>query len=206
MSGGQRVSLETARLAADELIELVAESCHRYEVAGSIRRQERTVGDIELVVIPKMTSTPVQDMFGTIVSHDQHSQFDERCAELLADATFELRRKKDGTTAWGPQAKFGIFRGVAIDLYSTTWESWGVTLLLRTGPSDFSRRLVTDKRHGGLCPSELHFAKSRLRHRHTAEAIETPDEKDVFEAMGYGYVRPEARLPSTTPPSLAFRR
>lgn len=202
MSAGTRVAYAEAKLVADELVELLGDTCQRLEIAGSIRRQERSVGDIELVVIPKTTRATVEDMFGLCVGYENLSQFDERCAELVEDGTFSLRPKKNGTTAWGPKAKFGIFREVAIDLYSVPPDAWGVVLLLRTGPWEFSKRMVTDRRHGGLCPSDLQFAHSRLCHRRTGEPYATPDEDDVFSAMGYGFVRPEARLPTTTPPRL----
>jgi hypothetical protein len=63
MSAGTRLPLAEAQAVADELVGLLAESCVRFAIAGSIRRQERTCGDVELVVIPQLGR---QDVFAAL--------------------------------------------------------------------------------------------------------------------------------------------
>lgn len=205
MSSGARKPLAEAAAIAQDLLALVADTCERAEIAGSIRRKERMIGDVELVVIPKVDRAPVRDLFGEVADHQVRDLFNARCAELLARGVFQQRLNKNGSPAWGAELKWGIYQDFAIDLYSATPETWGGLLLIRTGPADFSHRIVTDRRHGGLCPSDLHFRGWRLRHRVSGDALETPEERDVFEALGYRWIGPEQRLPSTVPPRLGGR-
>jgi hypothetical protein len=77
-----------------------------------------------------------------------------------------------------------------------------VIFTLRTGSADFSQWLVTDRQKGGgrmscrtvnegrvwrLVDGEGPFAIP------TREAMETPEEKDVFEALGVDWVTVEKR-------------
>ncbi len=54
MSGPPIYSLGRARRLADTLIEGLSPGCERIEVKGSIAREARAVGDIELVALPKI--------------------------------------------------------------------------------------------------------------------------------------------------------
>ena len=50
---------------------------------------------------------------------------------------------------------------ITLDLFVATRETWGYILALRTGPAEFSKRLVTLKSAGGCCPSHLKFRETR---------------------------------------------
>jgi DNA polymerase/3'-5' exonuclease PolX len=208
MSEGRRIPLSQAQTVADQLLNLVFDTCLRIEIAGSIRRGLETIGDIELVVIPRtdvVFELPDTDMFGNPLGEAKEtnlSLFDARCADLLRDGSLALRPRGDGKTAWGASYKGGIFRGVNVDLFTATRQTWGCIFLIRTGPNDFSRRLVTDRRHGGLCPSHMQFKDGRLRYRSSGEPFDTPEEQHVFETMGYRWLSPEKRFPTTTPAAL----
>lgn len=54
MSAGPRMPLAQALDLAVELQDLLAPACERIQIAGSIRRLRETVGDLELVAIPRM--------------------------------------------------------------------------------------------------------------------------------------------------------
>lgn len=53
-----------ARAIAERLIERLSPSCERIEVAGSVRRQQPFVHDIELVAVPRFEETE-PDLFGS---------------------------------------------------------------------------------------------------------------------------------------------
>ena len=60
-----RYPLPFARDQAHSLLRTLAPYCERIEIAGSIRRQAPTAGDIELVAIPRWEDgQPQRDMFG----------------------------------------------------------------------------------------------------------------------------------------------
>jgi DNA polymerase/3'-5' exonuclease PolX len=104
---------------------------------------------------------------------------------------------------WGPRAKTFRLGGVTFDLYACPREQWGCQLAIRTGPAAFSRRLVTTRAKGALCPDDLKFDQGRLWQQVGAEpyqpgaegweALETPEESDVFRALGLAYLDPEDR-------------
>lgn len=91
-----------------------------------------------------------------------------------------------------------------------TQETWGSIFTIRTGPWEFSQRLVTQrfKRADGLCPNDVCFANGRVwrgvewaqiePHEWqpvltNATALETPEEKDVFAALGLRWIDPWER-------------
>jgi hypothetical protein len=57
--GSGSIPLPAATALAAKLVAQLAPYCERIEIAGSVRRQKDIVGDIELVVIPKMIERPV---------------------------------------------------------------------------------------------------------------------------------------------------
>jgi len=163
--------------------------CDRIEVAGSIRRRCEMVGDIELVGIPTMRIE--QGLFGPVGKGvsilDEHlAKFPEIYQQVRA----------------GERLKELHFEGYQVDLFLTTPEQWGVIFTLRTGSADFSKWLVTSRLKGGgrmdcrtvndgrvwrLVEQEAPFA-APIR-----EPMETPEERDVFEALGMDWVPPEKR-------------
>ena len=58
MSSKPRFPLVLAVPMASELVKVLSPFCERIQVAGSIRRRQQQVGDIELVVIPKKAQHP----------------------------------------------------------------------------------------------------------------------------------------------------
>ena len=52
----ERIPLAEGVKLANEVVALLETSCERLEVAGSIRRQKETVGDVEIVCIPRFST------------------------------------------------------------------------------------------------------------------------------------------------------
>jgi hypothetical protein len=57
MSTATRIPLTQAVTIAEEVCTTLRPFCARLEVAGSIRRRRDSIGDLELVAIPKMVPT-----------------------------------------------------------------------------------------------------------------------------------------------------
>jgi DNA polymerase/3'-5' exonuclease PolX len=196
VSAGVRLPLAEARAVADELVALLAPACERIEIAGSIRRGRPDVGDIELVAVPRITIEATQGLWGNGET-ERVNELDELADRELLRVSVEIKRA-DGSIEhqrrWGPRYKASLFRGIPVDLFSTTPASFGLIYLIRTGPAAFSQRLVTDARR-----RDLHVAEGQL-HRgslgcgaYVCEVIPTPGERDVFGAMDLPWIAPEAR-------------
>lgn len=184
-----RIPLERAELLAAEVIKLLRDVSTRVEVAGSIRRRRPDVGDIEIIAIPKHEVVQA-DLFapGEGLNRDL---LGARCIDLLADGTFTHRLDKNGHQAFGAKYKRLTYRGVALDLFSPDDDTWGVILTIRTGPAEFSHQLVTSRSHGGLLPNWLRVSEGRIWRGVTP--LSTPEERDVFEAIGLDWIEPQDR-------------
>lgn len=176
-----KIPLSQAQGLADKIIKELAPVCQRIQVAGSVRRKKKMVGDIEIVCIP-LTQV---DLFGDPTG----SLLDPELEYLIEEGRI-IRGDKWGT-------KYKKFHPVAlpelgIDLFITTPNEWGYTFTIRTGSADFSRRIVTPKQQGGFLPGHLRVSECRLWEGMTA--LSTPEERDFFEALGLGWIEPEDRV------------
>jgi hypothetical protein len=66
-----------------------------------------------------------------------------------------------------------------------------VIFTIRTGPPEFSKRIVTKRMYGGLLPSGMEIKDGVLRNYLTK--IPTPEEEDFFKAIGLPWIDPEDR-------------
>ena len=177
------MKFEHAEKIATELRDMLAPSCLRIEIAGSIRRRKPEVKDIELVAIPKHGQQP-----GTLFDTEMVSLLSHDIDVLVARKQLEFDAE---TPRNGDKYKRLRFKEMAVDLFIVTPESWGVQFLLRTGPAEFSHRLVTPREHGGYLPENMRISGGRVLN--FGEPLKTPEEQDVFGAVGLTYIFPEHR-------------
>lgn len=195
MSTGTRGALEEANLVAVALASTLGPGVRRIEVAGSIRRGRPDVGDIELVAVPKI-ETVSDGMFaerqvnwltlrvdlmirsGILAPHPTDPKRGERYSKLLEPTT-----------------------GLQLDLFSASAGTFGIILLIRTGPADYSRRFVDDLRGRGLHAAEGQLHRGGLGCRLggqdgkaiLCDVVPTPEEADVYAAAAWPFVPPEDR-------------
>jgi DNA polymerase/3'-5' exonuclease PolX len=184
-----RIPLAEATDLATELVDLLLDSCTRLMVAGSIRRRRPDVGDIEIVAIPRYEVVQA-DLFAPGDGLNRNL-LSARCLDLVDDGVLAHRLDVNGRRAFGQKYMRLFFRGVALDLFSPDVDTFGVILTIRTGPADFSHRLVTPRRQGGLLPDWLAVREGRIWRGTTA--LVTPEEIDVFQAVGLDWIEPEDR-------------
>lgn len=189
----KRIPLADAIEMANRAADLFTGVVDRLQIAGSIRRGKRDVGDIELVVA---------------TSDDR---IDLLCDRLCLRGVVSKRLNKAGDIiAWGDKAHYGVktrykamlFEEFPLDLFIVRPDrSWGATLLIRTGPGDANEVLVTQQgkrnRNGdnGILPVNMRF-KGGLIYR-DGIALDTPEEIDVFREVGLPYIQPEDRSVAT---------
>lgn len=170
-----KLAYTQAHLIATDLLKRLSPFCGRIEIAGSIRRRKTEIGDIEIVAIPK----PLFDMFGNrIETHELDTvKWDDFGTWIKGGHKYKQIELKEGIT---------------LDLFIVTPPAeWGIQFLLRTGPQDYSHRIVTPRNQGGLLPGYLKVQEGAIwSHNHI---IPTPEEVDVYNLLGIPYTEPECR-------------
>lgn len=174
---GTKISYPFAMTLASRMVALLTPHCQRIEIAGSLRRKKSQVGDIEIVCIPQ----PLVDLF------DEPLFGALRVERALLDDGFNLRKNGD----YYKQAVLPNGQ-IKFDIFLTTPEKWGVVFTLRTGSAAFSHRLVTQRKFGGLLPSNLVVKDGRIWTT-SSVPLATPEEVDVFSALDLVWLDPQER-------------
>lgn len=196
MSGGQAKPHAEMLALALEVIALLAEGCKRITIGGSLRRGKAMVGDIEIVCQPDFQALAATRSAFILT---KQNAVNHACDHLRYHDIFQPRLNNKGNPqSWGDQQKWFRYKGVNVDLYSVLpGYSWGRELLIRTGPGDANAVLVTRDKvrnregHVGVLPEPYQF---RERELYAGEIrVETPEEKDVFHALGLPYIAPPLR-------------
>jgi DNA polymerase/3'-5' exonuclease PolX len=178
-----KLKLSRAHSLAEKIKNALAPACERIEIAGSIRRRKPTVGDVEIVAIPKfMPDMEAQlSLFGDPPM--MVSALDLLLDNLVRNKDNFCRGDKDGELYKNFLVQIDEDGSeVGLDLFLTTKEQWGYILALRTGPGDFNKVWVTQKSKGGLLPDDLYFEGGWLCDELGQQA--TPEECDVFDLIG----------------------
>jgi len=196
MSAGTRITYEWASKIATDLAEILRPGCERCEVVGSIRRGKISVGDIEILALPKLYE--VEEMGGLpLYADEKKSEFVSALDDLLGSLELagEIDRLAVDHPGWGRRQKKFSFRGVTVDLYVCVPPAqYGILKALRTGPEAFSKRLVTCREASGgwgYLPAGLKVREGQLWDDEISVAC--PDEAEFFAAIGLSYVEPEDR-------------
>ena len=192
MSAGVAIPAGEAHEVADHLIGLLAASCNRIRIAGSLRRGKQEVHDIELVATPRFDFVDGADLWGTTVGVDR---LEERVRSLIDLGFVRLRdvesHKRDGTTTIGHRDgdsyKALECSGIPVDLFIVRPPAeWGVIFAIRTGPGDWNQRIVTD------CQKYLRRVHGGRVYRN-GKPVPCPEEEDFFRAVGQEYLHPRER-------------
>jgi DNA polymerase/3'-5' exonuclease PolX len=186
-----RIPLADAEVLAQELLALLAPACVQLTIAGSIRRRKPDIGDIELLAEPLLATQT--DLFGE-VSGPPRSLLDARIERLYADDVLVPRPVgAQHQVRWGPRLKCARFRGVPCDLFIVREPAcWPVLLAIRTGPAEFSKRLVTQRRKGGWLPDYLVVRDGAIWHQ-DGTPVPLATEAELFALLGQPWIPPEAR-------------
>lgn len=192
MSQGEKVGLSTARAAAERLVSTLSPSCERIEIAGSIRRGAPLVADIEIVAMPRVEVESGGDLWGTPIEVDRLA---ETLRGLRASGALPLRRmeihRANGSVDHGQRDgaayKALVWQGFPVDLFIVHDPAqWGVIFTIRTGPAEWSHRLVTD------CKRLLRRVEGGYLYR-SGQRWPCPEERDFFEGIGQPWVEPSER-------------
>lgn len=188
----ERIPFYEAEAKAIALRDLLAGSCARIEIAGSLRRQQVTVKDIELVAMPQ-TEEVAAGLFADVL--DTADRLGQRVAQGIAEGWLAPRdveiHRKDGSVElgrrMGDRYKALVYDGVPVDLFIVRPPAdWGVVFTIRTGPADWSARLVTEIQRFFLRVQDGQLL-------HTGKRVPCPEERDFFAAIGQRWLEPPDR-------------
>ncbi|MEI6296485.1 MAG: hypothetical protein WCO84_02445 [bacterium] len=167
----KRFPYEEAHEIALRVLDLLRPHCIRAEIAGSIRRKKPLVGDIEIVAIPKPYEIGLfESGIASVINRWEKVRGELPCR-------YSQRMLPEG---------------IALDLFFTEEDRWGLTFALRTGSSNYSHKVLAN----GWCRRGYKSVDGYLT-REDEEGVlneyEVREEEDLFEMLGIPYIDPELR-------------
>jgi DNA polymerase/3'-5' exonuclease PolX len=185
-----RRTLPEAVAAADAVRDLIPrDAWAKWEVAGSVRRGRRFVGDIDHVIMPRFVHAPIR---GQLFSDDTQLQNAVWLAvdELLEAGVIEKARYGESQRAcWGEKHRGLVHDGWVNELYLADDKNWGAQLAIRTGPQGFSQRIMDSINSARVYVQRDGY----LRRRYSGVVIPAPTERDYLRLAGMKWVDPEDR-------------
>jgi len=143
-------------------------------IAGSYRRQKPDSGDIDLLVKGKTRKT------------------NERFIQLLVSKGYlvcQLAKGQKKYMGMGCLTKYGKNR--RIDIMYTTADEYPFAIFYFTGSSEYNQRVRKEILDRGLTINEYSLKDSETKTK-VDHVFRT--ERDIYEYLGYEYVRPEDRV------------
>jgi len=168
--------LDEARAKAREFIEVMVcgEVFPLAMIGGSIRREKARVHDIEIICR----------------AHGYKLEMMIRGLGAQKRLAFRYPLKN------GPRYKALAFDGIPLDLFIVLPDrQWGPMVVIRTGPADANKKLFAPAHKWGMLPPGMEQRDGAL-HYGGAE-LDTPEESDVFRALGLPYIEPRDRSEAT---------
>ena len=188
----ERIPLAEARVLAAEAVELLKGTTERLDIAGSIRRNKATIGDVEIVLRPRIDNVPEIGTLFEGATKPVNLEF-EKVEELLRQGIFEHRVDEKGHKCCGERFQRLLYKGFPLDIFCCLPPAeYGVILLIRTGSKEFNERFVLQWAAGGkILKAGMQIKDGALYE--LGRKIPTPEETDVFEAVGLSYIEPWER-------------
>lgn len=163
-----RISLAQAELIAAKVAAKLRPHCVQIEIAGSIRRKRPTIGDIEIVCVPKpYDASPLfASGLATVVNHWEKLRGELPCK-------YTQRRLPDG---------------IALDLFMVDPNGFGLQLAIRTGSSRWSHEVLAS----AWVRAGFHSEGGLLRRR-DGSVVLVKSERQLFDLIGLPWTPPEHR-------------
>ena len=188
MSEKKRFPLEQAEEIGRELVDLLRPWCEIVEIAGSIRRRKKTVGDIEIVYVPRFVLAA--DGF---FDSKKTSAADIALARLEQSGIIARREHEEGgVMSWGEKNKLAVHlaSGIPVDFFATAGDCWPNYLLCRTGGALNNTRIAMAAKSRGL---KWHPYGKGFEVLKTGTMFPVKSEADVYRLAGLPYLPPEKR-------------
>ena len=188
MSTNEKLGREWVQPWADVFAKTLRNVCEEVVIAGSLRRQLPMIGDIEIVLLPALTT----NLLGERVRNNDALQLvidDWIERNILAwPATNRANGDKYKKLWCNPLKR-------AVDLFIANENNFGNTLAIRTGDRDFSQMLVALQGQGGLMPESKRQDDGHLWDVSNRQRVMIPcrTEEAFFDTLGIPCIDPEIR-------------
>lgn len=190
MSDGNRIPLEEAKAAAATLFSALGLKEPDARVVGSIRREKPDVGDIEIIA-PLPLPEAVDWLFQTI---------GKACVTPEDAGSMFPRVNTIGSVVKGWKPGFAYCQlmldapAVKVDIFRYQPGNRGWIELMRTGPADYSERVLTEwKRKCGTLGTDTKGSDKGFLVDSMGNPRHTPTERGVYELIGIPFVEPKDR-------------
>lgn len=189
-----------AKRLADKLAWDIRPGCLRLEIVGSVKRADRAeCHDIEFLMIPDC-KTPRPE-FGQKVLHK--NMLDKVLYELCESGVLHFLEGGEKLRKYAVR-EANTINPFKLEIYIVRPETWGVQNVIRTGPSLFSHRFVTNqsmsfldretgRRYKGLLPDEFKYVRGETKIMRGEEVLCLPEEQDALALLGLGWIEPAQR-------------
>ena len=169
--------LDKATTFADCIVKVLAPHCMdgMCLAAGSIRRQCATVGDIDIVCMPR-TVTYDGDLFGGSITTRVRSFGD--AVRALPDVQI-----LSGSADTGRMVSL-IVDGVKVQLFIADGDNWGYILAIRTGSADWAHHVMMQRLKDCRYEPRDGYLHSK------GHIVPVPDERTLFKLMHIPFIEP----------------
>lgn len=165
------------RLAAILELDAVTE---RWQVAGSVRRADPTVSDVDLVLIPAEGDVAGDDLFAT---PQRVNRLWHALDNFAANPRHGAEKRK-----WGNVVRALIWRDLRFEFYTAAADNFAAVLAVRTGPAKLNELVMAGMKDRG------HPCRNGFRvYDPAGDPIPVPDEARFFELAGLRCVPPAER-------------
>jgi len=165
-----------ALVVARRIIEELRPASYRIEIAGSLRRGNSTVHDIDIVLMPQRPSE--QFVLG------DEAPLDQILRHLIERGSLTEVRGKEKIKCF-----LAAKTGIPVDLYIATPETWTTLLLIRTGSKEHNIKLAQRARELGM---KLRASGDGIEDG-SGQLVRVSTEEELFSILQVPYIPPEGR-------------
>jgi len=167
MSTDTRIPYARAKEIADAIVKQLEPHCDQIAIAGSVRRKKQTVGDIEIVAIPKPYDVGLfASGIATVV---------ERWPKVKGELPCKYTQR------------LLPYNQVKLDLFFATPDNWGLIYAIRTGSASFSHHVLAK----GWVKAGYKSHEGMLYMGTIPKPVRT--EEELFAMCGLAFIQPEDR-------------
>lgn len=176
----EQIPLGVALMRSTELKFQLESLCEQFAIAGSVRRKEPFVKDVEIVCVPKFKERI-----------NNHELFPK--PQLVNEVIHWIQKpENDNVTVLkgGPKYQQIVYsNSVQVDIFMTDHSQFGKDLAIRTGPANYSKKMASRWVELGY-----HSNNNVIRKNGSGEAAGPfPTEESFFDFLGWTYIKPEGR-------------